>query len=346
MTSVHEESRVAEVDSLRGIAALAVMLFHFIYRYPTPTKPKNELIAKIFGYFPIQDFYLGELAVYLFFIISGFVISISALKCKTVAEFGYRRFSRLYPVYWSAVIVLSLIVLLLDGENNLSLLQVVANLTMLQEYFRLPHVSSVFWSLIIELHFYILVAFVIGLGLMKYRGILLVIWSVTVFLYGFYSIPNPVPWPIVRVLLLDYGHFFVYGIAIYQLWDSNQSGADKSNQLTLFLILISIASCLIRYPVTVNVILLSLYLLFYVAVMHSLPVFRNRVLVYFGGISYALYLVHQIIGPIVMRHIAMPRVVEIAVASAVAIIVATALTWWVERPALKWLRINRPDWAR
>ncbi len=328
------------------MAALAVMLFHFIYRYPAPNKPKDELIAYIFGYFPIHEFYIGEIAVYLFFMISGFVISITAIKCATVADFGYRRFSRLYPVYWGAIITMALTIVLFDSGKNLSIYQLLFNLTMLQEYFGVWPLASVFWSLTIELSFYILVAGVIGSGLMPYRRSLLLIWSLVIFLYGFYSIPNPIPWPIVRLLVLDYGHFFVYGIAVHELWKEKQSGAGNTDPFILLLILISIASSLIRYPAVVCVILLGVYALFYLAVMQKLVFLRNRTLVYLGGISYALYLEHSIIGPILMNHLALPRAIEIVAALITSLLIAVGLTRWVEQPSLKWLRVNRPAWAR
>ncbi len=345
MTAIRKTDRLDEVDALRGLAALSVMLYHFIYRYPAPNKPKAELIRYIFGYFPIPEFYLGLIPVYLFFMISGFVIFMTAEKCRSIAVFGYRRFSRLYPVYWGALIVMGLTLLLFGSGQEISPYQFFFNLTMFQEYFGVPHISGVFWSLTVELSFYILVAGVIGLGLMPYRKYLLLVWSLLIFFYGFYSIPNPIPWPVVHLLVLDYGHFFVYGIAVYELWKARRSAIDKTDPFMLLLILISTASSLIRYPAIAGIILLGVHGVFYFAVMQKLQFLRNSPMVYLGTISYALYLVHEVIGIAMMDYLALPRAAEVVATSAAALIIAMALTRWVERPTIEWLRINRPAWA-
>ncbi len=345
MTQSSEQNRLEAVDSLRGLAALSVMLFHFFYRYPAPDKSKYDLITYLFGYFPIPDFYFGLIPVFLFFMISGFVILMTAEKCGAFAEFAYRRFSRLYPVYWGAVAVMCLAPWLLNGRVNIDLMQVAVNLTMLQDYFLQAPISGVFWSLTIELSFYFLVACTIGTRLTPYRKHLLMVWTLLVFFYGFYTIPNPIPWPIVKLLALDYGHFFIYGIAVHELWRAKRSRTGVTGGFVPALIILSLASCVIRYPVIVTLVLSGVYALFYLAVMKKLAWLRNPVLVYLGGISYALYLEHQVVGIEMMDFLNLPRGAEIAIASCVAIAVAAALTRWVERPSLAWLRVNRPAWA-
>jgi peptidoglycan/LPS O-acetylase OafA/YrhL len=58
------KGRLFELDVLRGIAALGVMLYHYTTRYD-----------KLFGHQDTSylDFSYGSLGVNLFFIISGFV---------------------------------------------------------------------------------------------------------------------------------------------------------------------------------------------------------------------------------------------------------------------------------
>ena len=88
--------RFSELDGLRGIAALAVVAYHFGYpavqNYPR-TAPEPYSIP------------LGELGVQLFFIISGYVILLSAIKSGSALKFGISRFARLYPTYWLALAV-------------------------------------------------------------------------------------------------------------------------------------------------------------------------------------------------------------------------------------------------
>ena len=81
--------RIYELDAFRGIAAMAVVLYHYSTRY-------NE----IFDVTSFLNFSFGWMGVPLFFILSGFVITLSVNRCKSPFEFLYRRFIRLYPTYW------------------------------------------------------------------------------------------------------------------------------------------------------------------------------------------------------------------------------------------------------
>src|SRR5271154_1021290 len=87
--------RIASLDGLRGIAAIAVMEFHFnIFYLPQ---------ARLFDIFPHLD--LAYLSVDLFFLLSGFVIAHvygQALASNWRAQwlkFAIARFARLYPLF-------------------------------------------------------------------------------------------------------------------------------------------------------------------------------------------------------------------------------------------------------
>lgn len=346
MAAKKESNRLAEIDSLRGFAALGVMFYHFIYRYPGRALPRLESIVNFFGIFPVKEYFLGALPVYLFFTISGFVILVTATRCSSAAEFLYRRFSRLYPVYWAAIGVMLLTLWIFQHIEKVSLLQVLTNLTMLQEYFGIPHISGVFWSLTVELSFYAMVAVAIGAGLMPYRKYLLLAWSVLIFLYGFFPAPNPIPWPFVWILALDYGHFFLAGIVFFEIWSNKQAGINKLDKLYWIMLIISLASSFIRYPLIVCFIILAFYAVFYMAVMEKAPFLKNRWPIYFGSISYALYLSHELIGFTIMERLQFSRLGSIISATLICLVIADLLTRWVERPSMEWLRVRRPSWAR
>jgi peptidoglycan/LPS O-acetylase OafA/YrhL len=91
-----DRSRYLELDSLRGIAVLAVVLYHYTFAY--------DFHFKLFS---DHKFYLyhGNLAVPLFFVISGFVIFLTLEKSKRKTDFLVSRFSRLYPSYWAAMFI-------------------------------------------------------------------------------------------------------------------------------------------------------------------------------------------------------------------------------------------------
>jgi peptidoglycan/LPS O-acetylase OafA/YrhL len=84
--------RLEALDLLRGIAILAMLIFHYSFRIAMTDGDVNEVtFAALVPYFKY-----GFLGVQLFFVISGFVIACSA-ENRTALEFGIARIARIYP---------------------------------------------------------------------------------------------------------------------------------------------------------------------------------------------------------------------------------------------------------
>lgn len=116
-----KSKRLLELDGLRGLAALAVVVCHY------SAHCKSECAAIDW------NFYWGTYGAHLFFVISGFVIFMTIGRCKSAMDFVFSRVSRLYPTYWLAVLFSSCIILVTGLEGySLSWKQVVGNLTMCQ----------------------------------------------------------------------------------------------------------------------------------------------------------------------------------------------------------------------
>ena len=88
--------RLNQLDALRGLAAMAVVLFHFSTRF-------SELYPQAAP--QAWSVPLGYVGVNLFFIISGFVIFMTVERTARPADFVVSRISRLYPAYWVAIIL-------------------------------------------------------------------------------------------------------------------------------------------------------------------------------------------------------------------------------------------------
>src|SRR5208282_647946 len=82
--------RLSELDALRGIAALSVVLWHFFCA--TYTVP---------GVRPIYWIARGDGAVVLFFLLSGFVLSLPFFRAQKPAYLSFiiRRVCRIYLPY-------------------------------------------------------------------------------------------------------------------------------------------------------------------------------------------------------------------------------------------------------
>lgn len=149
-------NRFSSLDALRGIAALLVVWQH-----------TSEYFVQHFGahasdieiYEAIRAFDPGRIGVICFFLISGFIIpsSLRAQGEAQLSKFGIKRFFRLYPAYWLSIALAVLIdTTLLAKEYSLG--QIGANLTMAQNILGAAHIQGLYWTLQVELFFYILCA--------------------------------------------------------------------------------------------------------------------------------------------------------------------------------------------
>jgi peptidoglycan/LPS O-acetylase OafA/YrhL len=106
------DKRYKELDSLRGIAAIFVFLFHIVMVLPDHWR--EGLLWKVLNLSPFHLLFTGKIHVIFFFVLSGFVLSLPFLSTRTTLYrvFMIKRFCRLYIPYVFAIsiaIVLSLL---------------------------------------------------------------------------------------------------------------------------------------------------------------------------------------------------------------------------------------------
>jgi peptidoglycan/LPS O-acetylase OafA/YrhL len=157
--SASKGSRIAVIDGLRLVAAVSVAFFHLA---------GCAVVAKAWGaktdaIFPtIHKFAAyGFLGVELFFMISGFVICMSAWG-RTLGDFTRSRITRLFPAYWPAVIITTIVVTIWPViTERLPTDQIAVNLVMLNMPLKVPNVDNVYWTLWSEARFYLLFGLVL-----------------------------------------------------------------------------------------------------------------------------------------------------------------------------------------
>nr|WP_308129416.1 acyltransferase family protein [Actinoplanes polyasparticus] len=104
-----------------------------------------------------------------FFLISGFVILMSGWG-RTVREFAASRAARLYPAFWASVVITTVVTAVLSITGGLPFSSqsdtgdVLINMTMLAEPLNTPLVDTVYWTLWVELRFYLLTACLLAAG--------------------------------------------------------------------------------------------------------------------------------------------------------------------------------------
>lgn len=89
------KNRFTELDALRGIAVMLVLISHYTWAY--------DLNSGDYHFEILEDhkfhFLYGAFGVQIFFVISGFVIFMTLEHTKSAAHFAVNRFARLYPTY-------------------------------------------------------------------------------------------------------------------------------------------------------------------------------------------------------------------------------------------------------
>lgn len=161
-----DTKRLLALDGLRGLAALCIVLFHYASGYEWPT------------YHPFYYFQYLEEAVQVFFIISGFFILISIKRIHRSLDFIVARCARLFPVYWISLITTLLItnVFQIIGSRTQETYDIVLNFTMLQEFFGATNVNIVYWTLTVELAFYLVILIFYRIRIIRHIDILCGIW--------------------------------------------------------------------------------------------------------------------------------------------------------------------------
>lgn len=342
-------ARLLALDGLRFGAAAAVLLYHFT---------ATSTVAGYWGASGAREFPLlnpvsryGWLGVELFFVLSGFVILLSA-HGRTVAQFTGSRVGRLFPAYWACIGATALLQALWSGGRAPTLAQTLVNLTMVQDLFDVRSVQVVFWTLLVELKFYLLVGLLLAFGeLTRVKVVALALaWplaGLAVQEAGWREAAN--------LLAANYAPYFGVGMMLFLL---RRDGLR--DRLAWGGLLVTLALCAYRVldaadaasrlqgvPVSRSVSLAVMLACVAAVWVSSSPAIVVRrpwlvaTLATGGALTYPLYLVHSQFGYAVIDRLTADGVgprVTLAVAVAACVLLAVAIHRGVERPTSTRLR--------
>ncbi|WP_030675258.1 acyltransferase [Streptomyces rimosus] len=166
--------RLRVLDGLRLLAALMVLAYHYITLRDGWGEDPRAFSPVVYH---LSEY--GWLGVEVFFLISGFVICMSAWG-RSLGDFVTSRVSRLYPAYWVAVLLTAAVLTVWPNVRSADNWEtVLTNLTMLQQGVGVPDVDDAYWTLFIELKFYLLFAVVVFRGVTYRRCVLFCgLWTV------------------------------------------------------------------------------------------------------------------------------------------------------------------------
>jgi peptidoglycan/LPS O-acetylase OafA/YrhL len=328
--NVKSDARIQVLDSFRAIAILSVIAFHILYLGERTTRSViinvGEPLSNVFSY--------GWLGVEFFFIISGFVIFMTVQSAATAQDFAMRRFARIWPGYMvSAILIYVAIYAMNYVPYERSGYDFLVAPAMWAPALKAHYISGVYWSLIVEIRFYLTIAILYyGLGARRFR----VAWLIfSLLAMASHYISEPIA---IHVFSATYLPFFTMGIVFYRLWRRDWDRLDWA------LLLVALASLPLLWSdrdVATIAIMLAMPVLFWLFARDKLNILAVEPLLFLGRISYSLYLVHfelslAIIWQLQKRGIPTSFAVIVALATITAL--ATVLTLFVEEPAKRILK--------
>ncbi|MFF4225941.1 acyltransferase family protein [Streptomyces sp. L500] len=330
--------RLCILDGLRLLAALMVVLYHYTSLNGGWNRDPRLLFP---GIEPITRY--GWLGVEIFFLISGFVICMSAWG-RPLGDFVVSRAARIYPAYWVAILLTGGVVLLWPQVRSVAgPEQVFTNLTMLQQGLGVWDVDGVYWTLFVELKFYVLFALVVARGVTYRRCVIFCgVWTLAAAiaptadskLLTLWATPFAAPYFVAGIAYYLMHRYrptaLLWGIVVISYLLANHQVAkrvhDNANHPTAL------------FPAQAMV-----FVIFAVMALVALGTFdrvRWRWLTTAGALTYPMYLLHQYIGMTIIYALreAVPPLPLVAGLITVMLGAAWLLHRYVERPLGRRLR--------
>ena len=330
-------SRVPALDLLRLAAVGAVILYH--YGFWGPASHGVPLVA-LPALAPVAQY--GFLGVPVFFAISGFVIAYSA-EGRTPLGFAIARFSRIYPTFVLCMtLTFAAIFLFGAGHFDVTVRQWFANLFIAAPLLDQPYVDTSYWSLVIEVVFYVWVAALMALGLFPRRIDTIILAWLAITFANELTIDAPI---FEKLFMADDSGFFAVGLLIYQHYRGRRDARWWAlSALSLGTAIFQAVHKLERLDVHTNgsfdpkvvaaICVASLGMVFLATRVKNLPLPAKAVLAA-GGITYPLYLLHMQLGYVIFAALAPQRNVTFVIGIIIAGAFALAYIVWrfFDRPA-------------
>jgi peptidoglycan/LPS O-acetylase OafA/YrhL len=274
-----EAVKIPAVESLRGIAALIVVLFH----YSSATHIQSVYDTRI-----EQTFSFGYLGVQIFFVISGFVIPLSQYKSNykigDFFKFIFRRIIRINLPYYSSIILLVGLMIIpfivfhksIEGVDysRYKIDSLLYHLLLVINFTDYPWYNAVYWTLAVEYQYYIVIGlfFPVLIWTLRFKG---AVFIFLLALLGIHYIQMD------TVLFFKYVSLFVMGIIGF-LYYQKLIDLIYFIILTLMITVISYFQLpLIEVCFAVSALLLMIFVKF-----------QSKLLLFIGKTSYSLYITH------------------------------------------------------
>lgn len=299
------QDRLWQIDVLRGLAALAVFVFHVAGAagFPKRTLPPIALWGETWAHIP-SPLSFGATGVSLFFVISGFCLTLKPLDRGRlyIRQYARDRVARVYPAYFAAVLF-SWLVADLRGIRW-SPAEVAAYLLFLHGFIQAWYFSlnGALWSMSTEVQFYVCFPLVLASIRRLQAGAWLFAIALLVFAWRFHvasTETNEVIGGITKSAfrmnsLAGRMLEFALGVGLARLWLTDRASIFRlSRRLLLPALLVGLLVRMHGPPWMADPVMGVMYVvLLGYAITHFGRFANGGLLASFGRASYSFFLLH------------------------------------------------------
>ena len=302
-----------EIDGLRFVALFMVVAFMHIPRYINQIFHDNTWVKSFYWRTFLTN---GGNGVLLFFVISGFILSLPFAQMYLRKEkpvnlqwYYLRRLTRLEPPYLIVLTVLFVaeVFLIKKYDFGEALPHYLASVFYIHNfvYKEASTILPLAWSLEVEVQFYVVAPLLFLIFLVRKAAVRRLIMALII-IAGLYYWYNDWGFP----HLLKYLHFFFAGIFFADLYVS-APGFQLKNKTFFFIGLLSLVGLIFFNSLMgfgYYLLKMGCMFLFFISVLFNLKMkslFSKTFLIVVGGMCYSIYMLHQAIvsffGKLIMK---------------------------------------------
>jgi len=328
-----KDNRIDILDSYRFIAILSVMLYHYYSRW---TPPINNVSLYPYGS-KYDHFSYGNLGVQFFFIISGFVIAFTLTRTDSFIDFWKKRIIRLLPSMFICSFITLVVFKILDTKEIFPDSHSIKNFLFSISFFpaefyhkfipfsnsSVNYINGSYWTLWPEIQFYFIASSFYFVN-KKNFVINISIFTILIFTLNYLTLRvldnvqstnrldlnisdqtiESYKYSIIYIFnFVIYSLYFLSGVLFFQLY------AKKNKRMSIILLCI----CFLLLIITnggFNLIHFSpihlifiMYLLFvgFIYFPKQLNFITMKPISNIGVASYSLYLIHEVIGVLLIN---------------------------------------------
>ncbi len=336
---ISKSKRIWELDALRALSCLNLLLFHFTFVY------QNKYgFASPLGF----SFPYGKYGVQLFFMLSGLVNAMTLLSKRKPGDFIVARCIRILPSYWLVIAVNVWLFALIPMFHTTPAPDLAAaNLTTMPQLFGYTNMEPVTWTLQIEMLFYGFLMLMLVSGLLDKPlrtmsvaiGICLVCCSYFSWFQGAYPAST---WNSKFKFIEDL--FFMRNLPLFSMGILlNEIRCKRGNVWGLGIGIL--ASAVVFHAIDLRdhnpAATALLFGTLALSAFGKIPLLRFKPLIFISTISYSLYLFHNNLGCALMKQLENMGCgpwTAFVLGTVFAIGIGSAVTFWFEQPITAYLR--------